>query len=141
VNRKLVLGLIFILLAVLSGYIVYQTSPAGAGQISRVYSGYLVCQSCAAGIHGMAADGANVLKNPELHTVSCLKMPGCAASGFGIFMKTQDGPYTYYKFDKKGSDIAFKDIVSKTTKKDHLLVDVTGKLQNQTITVDRIVEK
>jgi hypothetical protein len=68
-------------------------------------------------------------------------MPGCAASGFGIFMKTQDGPYTYYKFDKKGSDIAFKDIVSKTTKKDHLLVDVTGKLQNQTITVDRIVEK
>ena len=140
-NRKLILGLLFVLLAVLSGYIVYQTSPAGAGQISRVYSGYLVCQMCAGAAHGMAADGVNVLKNPELHSVSCLKMPACTASGFGIFMKTQDGSYTYYKFDKKGSDIALKDIVLKTTKKDHLLVEVTGKLQSQTITVDRIAEK
>jgi hypothetical protein len=86
-KRKLVLGLLFILLAFLSGYIVFQISSTGtkganatpgttgtkvAKDIAQIYNGYLVCRMCACAPHGKAADGVNVLQHPELHTVSCL---------------------------------------------------------------------
>lgn len=140
-KRKLLLGLAFVLLVVLSGYAVYKTSPIGSNRIARIYTGYLVCQHCAGATQGMAQDGVNVLKNPEKHTVSCLRMPSCVASGFGIFLKKQDGNYTYFKFDKQGSDIAYKNIVCKTTKTDNLLVEVTGKIKSGIIVVNKIEEK
>ncbi|HBE77296.1 MAG TPA: hypothetical protein DDW65_05880 [Firmicutes bacterium] len=157
-KRKLVLGLFFILLAFLSGYIVFQISSTGtkstnttagttetkvAKDTAQIYNGYLVCQMCACAPHGKAADGVNVLQHPELHTVSCLKMPACTASGFGIFVKTQAGHCQFLKFDQHGSQLALKDIVSKTAKTDHLSVEVTGRLQNQnkTLQVEQIIEK
>jgi hypothetical protein len=140
-KRKLLLGLAFVLLVILSGYVVYKTSTVGSGRIVRIYTGYLVCQSCAGAAHGMALDGVNVLKNPEKHSVGCLRMPSCIASGFGIFLKKQDGNYTYYKFNKEGSDLAYNNIVSKTTKADNLLVEVTGKMKSGIIVVNNITEK
>lgn len=140
-KRNLILGVSFLLIMVISACIVYQISPTGTKQTIRVFSGYLICQACACAPHGMAASGVNVLKNPEKHPVSCLKMPSCVASGFGIFINNPNSGYTYYKFDKKGSALAYQNIVCKTVKMDHLLVEVTGKLQNGIIIVNGIEEK
>lgn len=140
-KKKLVLGLSFLMLIVISAYIVYQTSNAGVGSTARIYTGYLVCQSCAGASQGIAADGINVLKHPEKHTVGCLRMPSCIASGYGMFIKKSNGCYTYYKFDKKGSDLAYQCIVRPTKKVDNLLVEVTGKMKNEVIIINDIAEK
>jgi hypothetical protein len=140
-KQNILLSLFFALLAILTGYITYQTSSTSSSNIVRMYSGYLVCQSCAGARNGIAMDGVNVLKHPELHTVNCLKMPSCANSGLGIFIKRQTNQYSYYKFDKADSELALKGIIAKTAKVDHMLVEVTGKLKGRTIHVERIVEK
>lgn len=139
-KRKLFLGLSLLLIGGLCGYFVSQTINVSS-RSSQVYTGYLVCQSCAGADHAMAADGVNLLKHPEQHTVNCLRMYTCVTSGFGIFMRNSDGNYTYYKFDKKGCDLAYKNIVAITKKVDNLLVDVTGRMNGNIIRVNSISEK
>ncbi len=90
---------------------------------------------------GEAEDGVNVLKHPEKHTVNCLRMYTCVKSGFGVFIKNNDGSFAYYKFNNKGSDLAYKNVVAKTAKADNLLVEVTGIIENNTISVSSITEK
>jgi hypothetical protein len=133
-------GLFFLLIiGVLAGYFLSQNIRTTAGNTAKVYTGYLVCQMCAA--QGMAADGADVQKHPEKHTVNCLKMYTCVKSGFGIFIQSKDGNYTFYKFDKKGNDLAYENIVAKTAKSDNLLVRITGKLNGNSISVNAISEQ
>ena len=142
-KRKIVLSLAFLLLAFGSCFVVYQfkISQTGAGQNTGVYNGYLTCQSCAQVKNGMAMDGVNISDHPENHTVHCLKMPACVASGYGVFMRSANNRYTFYPFDRKGSEQSYQQIVSKSLKKDHLLVTVTGKIQNGILVVNTIREK
>lgn len=140
-RKKGLLGIMLLALLVVSGYVAYISSSVRTAQIERMFTGYLMCRSCATAPLGIAADGVNVLKNPENHSVQCLKMPSCVASGFGMMIKNNHGNYTYYPFDQKGSDLAYQSIISKSIKKDNLMVTVTGKLQKGLIVADGIHEK
>ncbi len=142
-KKPLVFGIVFLVLMIGSAYATLRISRtvAGPGPDSQVFTGYLVCQSCATAKDGMAADGVNVRQHPELHTTKCLRMPSCVASGFGIFVRIRGGAYSYYKFDRRGSDLAYQSVVLKTVRLDHVRVAVTGRAQQQTLTVRDIVEK
>lgn len=66
--------------------------------------------------------------DPDSHTRSCAL--ACAKGGFGIIDK--DG--NYLKFDAKGNAEAMK-LLEKTSKQDHLRVDVSGKKDGGVIQV------
>ena len=93
----------------------------GMGMETVTWTGYLMDTAC--GVPGVGMDGSDVVNAPWDHTKKCLV--ACEASGFGISVK--DGmEYKYVAFDKKGSDLANKDIVKKTMKQDNIAVQVTG---------------
>jgi hypothetical protein len=103
------------------------------------YVGYLSDVKCA--VKGTAGDGANLQTNPEKHTVACMKMPGCAASGYGVLVKDEKGgKYVFHKFDAKGNEIAKK--LLKTTKRtDNMNIMVKGVMGKDAIKVETIVEQ
>lgn len=106
----------------------------------QTFTGYLVDQKC--GLSGVdIQDGTDLTKNPEKHQLTCAMMPGCLASGFGLFMKQADGTYKFYQFDSNGSKIAIDNVINKTKKADNFLVDVMGTVSGDTITVASITEK
>jgi hypothetical protein len=85
--------------------------------------------------------GNDLTKNPEKHTLACMKAEACAASGYGIFLKEKNGMYVFHKFDAKGSEMAKKDIVNVAKKKDNIKIKVKGALQpDGTIMVKSIKE-
>lgn len=103
------------------------------------YVGYLSDVKCAA--KGTAGDGANLQTNPEKHTAACMKMPGCAASGYGILVKAEKGGnYVFHKFDEKGNEIA-KKLLNTTKRADNMHIKVTGVMSKDVIKVETIVEQ
>ena len=72
-----------------------------------------------------------VKADPDAHTRDCALT--CAKSGFGIIDK--DG--TYLKFDAKGNAEAMK-LLQRSTKKDHLRVNITGEKQGGVIQVQSL---
>ncbi|TAM82843.1 MAG: hypothetical protein EPN47_07345 [Acidobacteria bacterium] len=72
-----------------------------------------------------------VKANPDAHTRACELQ--CQKSGLGII--AADGKFL--KFDAKGDAEAI-DLLSKSTKADHLRVNVTGKVADGTLTVQSI---
>ena len=140
-RRKRFLVMILLLLFVVSGYLAFLSSSLQTAHMERLFTGYLMCRCCAGAPNGTAADGVDVLKSPEKHTVQCLKMPACVASGFGMMIKNKTGNYTFYRFDAKGSDLAYQNVICKTAKTDNLVVAVAGKFQNNQIILDNITEK
>lgn len=115
-------------------------ASATAAAASQTFTGYLIDQKC--GVAGIdIQDGTDLTKNPEKHQLTCAMMPGCLASGFGLSIKQADGTYKYYKFDAAGSKTSIDTIINKTTKADNLLVDVTGMMNGDTITVATITAK
>lgn len=141
-KRIILLVLVFLLVALSTGIVVHQTRTArtNLNKAAGEYSGFLICRSCAESKNGLAMDGVNVLTNPERHTTACLKMQSCVLSGYGIMVKSGNR-YDFYPFDKKGSDLAYQQIVCRTAKADHLLVAVNGTIQNGVLTVNTIVAK
>lgn len=118
------------------------SAPAATAQpaAGQTFTGYLVDQKC--GIAGIdIQDGTDLTKNPEKHQLSCAMMPGCLASGFGLFIKQTDGTYKFYKFDANGSKMSIDQIINKTQKRDNFLVDVSGTMSGDTITVASITLK
>jgi hypothetical protein len=116
------------------------SESAAATGAAQSFTGYLVDQKC--GISGIdIQDGMDLTKHPEKHQLSCAKMPGCLASGFGLFIQQTDGTYKFYKFDAAGSQMAIDSIIHVTAKQDNFLVDVAGTMSGDTITVSSIVLK
>jgi hypothetical protein len=109
------------------------------GMKNTTYKGWLVDQLCAGSPNGIAADGVDLKVNPEQHSVKCALMPPCIASGYGIYVREDDGSYEYYKFDKKGSSLA-ENYLKKETANDHIGVQVTGTLSGGTIKVKTLSE-
>jgi hypothetical protein len=93
----------------------------------KEYKGYLSDVLC--GTNGKDPGGTDLLKNPEKHTLACMKAEACAASGYGVFLKEKDGMYKFHKFDAKGSEMAKKEIVDVAKKKDNMKIKVKGELQ------------
>jgi hypothetical protein len=115
-------------------------ASATAAASAQTYTGYLVDQLC--GISGVdIQDSTDLTKSPEKHQLTCAMMPGCLASGFGLFIKQSDGTYRFYKFDAAGSQLAIDNVINKTKKADNFLVDVNGTMNGDTITVTTITEK
>lgn len=143
-------SLLFILtvtfMLVVFTYPIYATSMISTSKgilssngATATFTGYLVDQICAK--RGVGFDGSDLIHHPETHTLRCLKMPVCIASGYGIYVKDQNDTYVFYKFDQNGSDLALADIVNKTAKANNNVVEVTGKVKDNTIMVDGILEK
>lgn len=123
-----------------SGSAVSPVASATTAVSQQTFTGYLVDQAC--GVPGVdIQDGSDLTKTPEKHQLTCARMPGCLASGFGLFIKQADGAYKYYTFDTAGSKMAIDDIINKTTKADNFLVDVAGTMNGSTITVASITLK
>ena len=72
-----------------------------------------------------------VQANPDAHTRACELQ--CQKSGLGII--TADGKFL--KFDAKGNAEAIQ-LLSKSTKADHLRVNVTGQQSGDTIKVESV---
>jgi hypothetical protein len=80
---------------------------------------------------------------PEKHSVACMVAAPCAASGYGLLINEGTASakkYVFYKFDKKGSDLAAK-LLKDTKKKDNMSVEVAGMKEKDTIKVTSITEK
>ncbi len=69
--------------------------------------------------------------NPDAHTKECALK--CAKSGFGIY--TSDGKFL--KFDAAGNQ-KLADALGKSSKTDHLRVNVTGEESGDTIKVQSV---
>lgn len=69
--------------------------------------------------------------DPDSHTKECAMK--CAKSGFGIY--TSDGQFL--KFDAKGN-AEIMDALKKTSKSDHLRVNVKGEQSGDTIKVESL---
>ena len=78
--------------------------------------------------------------DPALDTKMCLQMKLCEGDGYGIAIKQADSTYKFIKFDAKDHALA-KDLIAKTTKKDHISIEVQGTLVGDIINVTSIVEK
>ena len=72
-----------------------------------------------------------VKDDPDAHPRSCALK--CAGNGYGIW--TADGKYL--KFDAAGNEKA-KALLEASDKKDHLRVDVSGKLEGDALVVTSI---
>jgi len=106
---------------------------------NTMFMGYLSDVKCAESNNGVTSDGINLKLHPEKHTVACMKMAPCAMSGYGLFIKGSDGTYSFYRFDKKGTDMA-KNLLKKTKKKEGISVHITGEMKNNIINVATIQE-
>ena len=74
---------------------------------------------------------SKVAANPDAHTRQCALK--CAASGFGIVTKDQK----FLKFDASGN-AKIKEALQNSSEKDHLRVDVSGDVENDTLEVKSI---
>lgn len=93
-------------------------------------TGYLIDEHCF----------AKKNDNPGADTKNCLLMEMCIKGGYGIAVPQDDGSYKFYYFNGKffndvkaldgteGQKIAY-DLITASSKEDHLLVNVTGKFE------------
>ena len=124
--------IITLLLAVVLSISIHSAAFAKGGQ----HVGYLSDVMCAN--NKVSAGGFDLITNPEKHTVFCMKMPPCEASGYGIFIKnTQTAKYEFTKFDTKGTEFA-KKLLSNTEKKDNVKIQVTRTVDNGVLMVENI---
>ena len=130
--KKVIYSLLVVLLSVL----LLQVSVFAK---STEYVGYLSDVMCVR--KDIAGDETSLHKSPKKHTVDCMKMPDCASSGYGVFIKDKEaGKYIFYKFDKKGNDIANK-LLETTKKTDNMKMKVKGTMIKDFIMVESIVEE
>jgi len=138
--KRLILAFTIILFSI-SGFSQMGMDMSGSGSKKNLsmFMGYLSDVKCAESNNGISADGFNLKLNPEKHTVKCMKMPPCAMSGYGMFIKGNDGKYSFYRFDKKGAEMS-KELLKKTKKKDNVSIHVMGVLKDNIIHVDTLQE-
>ncbi|MHB1483244.1 MAG: hypothetical protein ACYCYI_01145 [Saccharofermentanales bacterium] len=80
---------------------------------------------------------------PESDTKTCLQMAGCAASGFGVAVKQDDGSYKFYFLDgtfapaAADGQLKAMNLINNTTKKDHIYISVTGSLTGKSIKYEK----
>lgn len=100
------------------------------GKTEGKWHGYVVDAMCA---KTMVKKG-NPMERAAKHTRDCALEDECASSGYGLFYGGK-----YYKFDDQGDKKA-KDVLEKSSTEKGLMVDVTGKMDGDKITVASISE-
>jgi hypothetical protein len=78
--------------------------------------------------------------DPVKHTLKCLQMESCAASGYGILVSQTNGSYKFYKFDPKGHNLAVE-YVKKSAKKDNITIKVKGTWDGDILKVSSFTER
>ena len=107
-----------------------QENPQQGSAAQTTMNGYLVDAMCG---KKMALKD-KPMEKAAAHTKDCAMNDACAASGFGVL---SDGKY--YKFDTDGSAKA-KQVLEQSSREDNLYVQVTGTVQDSTMTVATISE-
>lgn len=102
--------------------------------VEEVFSGYLMDVTC--GTSGKGLDGANVVTNPQEHTIHCLDI--CAPSGFGIMVPNEDGEtFSFIKFDSSGTNLA-NNILETLNEGDSTAISVKGFYKDNIISVSEL---
>ncbi len=110
-----------------------ETEPAkeDISPVAEEFTGYLVDVTC--GLNGSGLDGANLVVNPDDHSKHCLEV--CAASGFGVMLKNNDGEtFRFVKFDEMGNNLS-NEILSTMTEDTSAFVTVKGYIEENIIIV------
>jgi hypothetical protein len=118
---------VLLLLVVVVAIVAVGALAIGKGK-AEVYKGYLSDVACATSATGKAADGTMMKTDADKHTVACMQAAPCAASGYGLEINEGTAAaknFVFYKFDKKGTDLAAK-ILKNTKKKSGVSVEVKG---------------
>jgi len=103
---------------------------------NETHVGYLSDVLCAE--NGESAGGFDLTANPEKHTVACMKMPPCIASGYGIFIQNaESGKYEFVEFDEKGTELA-KKLLDNTAKADDVRIQVSGSMEHGRMKVESL---
>jgi hypothetical protein len=132
---------VLLFLVVFAAVVAIGTLAIGKGK-AEVYKGYLADVLCATQPSGKAADGTNMKTEAEKHTTACALAAPCMASGYGLEINEGTAMaknYVFYKFDKKGSDMALK-ILKNTKKARGVSVEVKGMKEDGMIKVSSIKE-
>lgn len=74
----------------------------------------------------------SVQANPDAHTRACAL--ACKGTGYGVWINHDK---KYLKFNAAGNKMITKEL-EKSTQKDHLRVNVSGKVQGDTIAVSKV---
>ena len=106
--------------------ILFATAWLTSSAAETTVKGYLVDIACATD-EGQRPDFG------VKHSKRCLQMPECASSGYGVL--TDDKKVIY--FDKDGNEKA-KKFIESVTKSNDVRVTVTGTLESDHITVNKI---
>ncbi len=105
-----------------------------AAPVVEEFTGYLVDVTC--GLTGKGLDGANLVTNPDDHTMHCLE--ACAASGFGVMLENSDGEtFKFVKFDGMGNNLS-NEILSNMTENTSAFVTARGYIEDNIIAVSEL---
>jgi hypothetical protein len=88
----------------------------------------------------ITAHSANEQGDPSKISKECIRMPECAASGYGISVRQVDGKFQFFKFDENGQKLA-GEILVKTTKINGITVIAKGILAGNILKITSLVEK
>jgi hypothetical protein len=101
------------------------------------FTGYLADNLCID--KGIAADGTNMMTNPENHTLHCALYGPCVESGYSVMVKNDSGGFDSYKLDRKGNGLAVE-FLNGFDKEDDIKVQITGSLKAGRIRVKEIMD-
>ncbi len=129
------LAVFFAMLGLLPITQAYSQEKTGAAVKANVeeataLQGYVVDEMCAKIMMGKET----TMKKAAAHTKACALMEECVASGYGVFSEGK-----WYKFDEAGDEMALE-LIENTERKKGIMVEVTGKMDDETLEVASIKE-
>ena len=129
------LAVFFAMLGLLPITQAYSQEKTGAAVKANVeeataLQGYVVDEMCAKIMMGKET----TMKKAAAHTKACALMEECVASGYGVFSEGK-----WYKFDEAGDGMALE-LIENTERKKGIMVEVTGKMDDETLAVASIKE-
>ncbi len=122
-KKMIAIALVFALTGLFTNTVDAKTKP-----VAKSWTGVLIDKMCS---KKMTGDMAKC----SMHTKMCASEEMCAKSGYGLMV---DGKY--YKFDKKGDQLATA-YLKQTTKEKDMQIEVTGKMSGSMIKVTDIKDK
>lgn len=117
-----ILGMTLFLLLVFSSACAQSAAKVDALSLS----GYIMDEHC-------------FIKKPDPGSDSktCLQMPGCAATGYGIAVKRANDTYKFYYFngnfapEATDAQLMAVNLINNTVKKDHIYITITGTITGE----------
>jgi hypothetical protein len=99
------------------------------------FTGYLGDNLCIE--RGVSLDGADMMKNPEKHSVHCALVGVCVDSGYSIMVMNEMGEYDVFKLDNMGNKLTVEFLKS-LDRDEEIKVHLTGSLRAGRIRVKEI---